>query len=108
MIWFPCPYLGVDVELTDAREAHIAGRHPDLLPELRERRATVLGDPDEVRRSSRLGSARLFSHWCDDVRGGKHIVMVVHLDPPPTSRAWVVTAYVARRLSGGILEWTRS
>ncbi len=108
MTWFRCPHLRVDVELTDERESHVAGQHPDLLPQYRDRLATVLSDPDEVRRSGRLGNTWLFSHWFDDVRGGKHIVVVVALDPPPATRGWVVTAYIARRLSGGILEWTRS
>jgi len=46
---FPCPYLGADVELSEARERHIAERHPDLLPEHRDRIATTLADPDTVR-----------------------------------------------------------
>ena len=47
---FPCPYLKSEVELTEERECHIAERHPDLLPEHRERVAETLGDPDQVRR----------------------------------------------------------
>ena len=47
---FPCPYLKGEVELTEERERHIAERHPDLLPEHRERVAETLGDPDQVRR----------------------------------------------------------
>lgn len=37
MSLFPCPYLKGEVELTEKRERHIAERHPDLLPEHRER-----------------------------------------------------------------------
>jgi hypothetical protein len=33
MTRFPCPYLGGDVELSDARERHIEEHHPDLLPD---------------------------------------------------------------------------
>jgi hypothetical protein len=32
MAKFPCPYLNADVELTEERETHIRGKHPDLLP----------------------------------------------------------------------------
>ena len=32
MAFLPCPYLGNDVELSDERERHILGHHPDLLP----------------------------------------------------------------------------
>ena len=28
--YFDCPYLHTDVELTDEREAHIAGEHPEI------------------------------------------------------------------------------
>ena len=42
MTRFPCPYLKAEVELTDEREQHIAERHPDLLPEHRQRIADTL------------------------------------------------------------------
>lgn len=48
MLWLPCPYLRAEVELTEEREHHIAERHPDLLPEHRERVAEVLAEPDET------------------------------------------------------------
>jgi hypothetical protein len=61
MTRFPCPYLKGEVELTEERERHIAERHPDLLPEHPERVAETLAHPDQVRRSVRFGSAKLFS-----------------------------------------------
>jgi hypothetical protein len=54
-------YLGGEVQLSGEREVHIAERHPDLLPEHRERIGTTLADPDQVRRSRRFGAAKLFS-----------------------------------------------
>lgn len=87
----PCPYLHSDVELSEERERHIAERHPDLLPEHRVRIAGTLAEPDRVQRSSRFPNARLFSRWYDDLRGGKH-----------------VTAYLARSLSQGEIEWQKS
>jgi hypothetical protein len=105
---FPCPYLHGEVELTDERERHIAENHPDLLPEHRECIADTLADPDEVRRSSRFSSARLFARWFDSVRGGKHVVVVVVTDAGPISRSWIVTAYLARKLAEGEVEWKRS
>ena len=108
MIRFSCPYLGGDVELSEERERHIGERHPDLLPEHRERLATTLAEPDEVRRSARFGEARLFSRWYDDVRQGKHVVVVVVSDSGPNARHWVVTAYLARKLIPGQTEWKRS
>jgi hypothetical protein len=105
---FLCPYLRAEVELTDERERHIAERHPDLLPEHRDRVVETLADPDEVRRSVRFGSARLFSRWYTDLRGGKHVVVVVVSEAMPTERHWVITAYIARKLAEGGTEWTRS
>jgi len=104
----PCPYLGGEVELTDERESHIAEQHPDLLPAYRDKIAETLADPDQIRRSPRFGSARLFARWFDDVRSGKHVVVVVVSDPAPAARHWVITAYIARKLAGGITEWARS
>jgi len=92
MTQFPCPYLRGEVELTAEREEHIAETHPDLLPVHRDRIATTLADPDEVRRSSCFGNARLFSRWFAAVQGGKHVVVVVVLDKRPRSHNWIVTA----------------
>jgi hypothetical protein len=107
MTHFPCPYLRGEVELTDERERHIAETHPDLLPAHRERIARTLADPDEVRRSGRFAGARLFARWYDDLRGGKHVVVVV-VTEAAARRHWIVTAYVARKLAGGEIEWKRS
>lgn len=108
MARFPCPYLQGEVELTEEREQHIAERHPDVLPEYREHIAETLADPDQVRRSVRFGHARLFARWCESVRGGKHVVVVVVTDATPGERHWVVTAYLARKLAEGEREWQRS
>ena len=108
MATFACPYLGDGVQLTEEREKHIAENHPDLLPEHREKIAGTLGDPDEVRRSARFAGARVFSKWYDGLRGGKFVVVVVVTDAEPAGRNWIVTAYIARKVAGGNVEWKRS
>ncbi|HEX6384103.1 MAG TPA: hypothetical protein VF177_05485 [Anaerolineae bacterium] len=109
MTLFDCPYLGQVVELSEERERHIAERHPDLLPEHRDRIAETLAQPDQVRRSTRFHEARLFTRWFDTVRQGKYIVVVVVTDSGPSIRHWIVTAYIARKLSSeGAIEWQQS
>lgn len=108
MAQFPCPYLHGEVELSEERERHIAQRHPDLLPALRQQLAGALADPDQVRRSVRFGSARLFSRWYTDLKGGKHVVVVVVSGPAGSERHWVITAYIARKLAEGGVEWKGS
>jgi uncharacterized protein YuzE len=73
---FSCPFLKAEVQLTDERERHIEQRHPDLLPDHRDRIGQTLADPDQVRRSSRFVGA-LLSRWFADLRGGKYVVVVV-------------------------------
>jgi hypothetical protein len=63
--------------LTDQREQHIAEAHPDLLPGQLERIADTLANPDQVLRSVRSGNARLFTHWYNDLLGGKYVVVVM-------------------------------
>lgn len=104
---FACAYLSGEVELTEERERHIAERHPDLLPDHRPRIAETLAEPDQVRRSGRFGSARLFSRWYTDLRGGKHVVVVVVSEQDPAGRHWIITAYISRRLAEGNVEWQR-
>jgi hypothetical protein len=107
MTYFTCPYLGVEVELTDERERHIAERHPDLLPAFRRCIAGTLAEPDQVRRSARFAGARLFSRWFESLRGGKYVVVVVVSDAAPLGRYWIITAYLARKLARGEIEWSR-
>lgn len=108
MALFLCPYLQREVELTDERERHIAEQHPDILPAHRDELVETLADPDQIRRSARFNNARLFTRWFDNVRDGKQVVVVVVTDAAPNERHWVVTAYIARKLAGGVIEWTRS
>lgn len=105
---FLCPYLNAEVELTEERKRHIGDRHPDLLPENRQRIAETLAAPDQVRRSSRVGNARLFSRWYAELRQGKHVVVVVISEHEhPKERHWIITAYIARKLAQGEVEWKR-
>ena len=106
MALFPCPYLQGDVELTNERERHIAERHPDLLPAHRDHIADTLADPDEVRKSARLANARLLVRQFDTIEG-KSVVVIVVSDTASTQRHWVVTAYLARKLTEGVVEWQR-
>lgn len=103
----PCPYIGTDVELTEEREQHIAERHPDLIPEHRELIARTLADPDQVRHSTHFSGAHLFSRWYNGLGGGKYVVVVVVSDAVH-DRHWIVTAYIARSLVEGEVEWQRS
>jgi len=105
---FPCPFLQAEVELNDERERHITEHHPDLLPAHRRCILETLADPDEVRCSLRFGNARLFSRWFDDLRGGKYVVVVVVSELEARARHWIITAYMARKLAGGVVEWARS
>ena len=47
---FECPYLSGEVELSDERETHIAGNHPDLLPEYLAKIGLTLAASDQTGR----------------------------------------------------------
>jgi hypothetical protein len=104
---FECPYLKSEVELTDERELHIAAGHPEFLPEHLDKIQMVLCDPDQIRRSKRFPLARLFTRWFDDVRGGKYVVVIIVSDSAPSARHWIITGYVARKITEGDIEWVR-
>ncbi len=108
MTLIPCPYLSGEVEFTPERQHHIAQHHPDLLPEHSDRIRETLADPDLVRRSVRFANAKLFSRWYTDLRGGKHVVVVVMNEFGVPPRHWIMTAYLARKLAEGEVEWSRS
>jgi len=102
-----CPFLKGEVELTDEREIHITEQHPELLPEYTKCIKETLLDPDLVRKSSRFGTARLFSRWYPDLLGGKNVVVVVLSELSGAKRNWIITSYMATKLSGGETEWNR-
>lgn len=108
MAFLLCSYLGVEVELSEERERHIRNHHPDLLPEHRERIIETVGDPDHIRRSSCVGNAKLFAKWFANLRGGKYVVVVVISDHQRQSSPWIITAYMARKLAEGEIEWRKS
>jgi hypothetical protein len=56
----PCPYLKGEMELADARERHIAEQHPELLPAHLAKIEKILAELDQIRRSGRFASAKLF------------------------------------------------
>lgn len=70
--------------------------------------AETLAVPDQIRRSGRFLNARLFTRWFDNVQKGKFVIVVVVTDYKPNKRHWIVTAYIARKLSPGEIEWQRS
>lgn len=77
------------------------------MPEHRNYIALTLAEPDQVRRSKRFADARLFSRFAADVKGGRHIVVVVVSDTG-ARRHWIITAYMTRVLVRGDIEWQRS
>ncbi len=104
MAKFSCPYLNGKVELSKEREKHITDRHPDLLPAYRKCVAETLANPDQIRKSMRFGNALVFYRWFEQVRGGKHVAVVVITN----TRHWIITAYITRKLSEGDIVWTRN
>src|SRR5215469_15126261 len=104
---FACPNLHGEVHLSRGREAHITERHPDLLPEYRDCIRATLAGPDQVRRSRRMGTARLFSRWHSELRGGKQVVVVL-INEGDSGRHWIITAYIARKLVEGEIGWARN
>ena len=65
-------------------------------------------NPVTIVTGSRDPRSLLFSRWYDDVIRGKYVVVVVVIDQGPSARAWIVTAYMAQRITGGTLEWAKS
>ena len=95
----PCPYLGHDVELTDEREGHIRDKHPDLWRDYGHLIDETVRVPDRVLRTSRDADTRLFIRRFDSEISGKNVVVVVVTHTEPRERHWVVTAYLANRVT---------
>jgi hypothetical protein len=105
--FFFCPYLGIEVELTDEREQHIIETHPGTLPDYFEQLAETLVNPDQIRTSDRDESALLFSKYFATIRTGRYLVAVTVSQTEP-QRCWIVTVYTARKIVGGKVIWTKT
>jgi hypothetical protein len=99
-----CPYLGQGVELTRERELHIEWGHPELLPARFELLRQTVQYPDLVR-SVGTSMIKKLSRCYPRELNGRHVVVVIVDERGTRGRAWIVTAYVARKLSGGQFEW---
>ena len=100
--FFPCPYLGVTVECTAERYAHVMERHDDFAPVYWERVAETLLDPDQVRASKRDAGVMLFFRWYPDV--GNYVLVVVNIDT--LIRRWIMTAHFVGEVAGELL-WVK-
>ena len=70
-MWYNCPYLKTQIELTDERREHIINRHSDVEPFLIHL-ANVLESPDEIRTSQRDSETVIFyRHY--EMLGGKNL-----------------------------------
>jgi hypothetical protein len=105
--FFPCPYLNTDVELTDDRYQHILQTHPGTLPNYLTQLADTLEDPDLIRSSDRDPQALLFSKWFETIRGGRYLVVVI-INPTHPEQPWIITAYTARKITGGQVLWIKN
>ena len=101
---FPCPYLGVIVELPDERERHIENRHAVLLPGRMDYIARALYDPDVVILKANTVNNFVFGRWFFDL--DKYTLVAVIRDD--STRCWIVTALVSRRLPKGETLWRRN
>jgi hypothetical protein len=94
------------VELSDDRYQHILKEHPEVLPEHEKEILETILSPQQIRKSKRFSSARLFTKWFENVRGGKYMVIVVVSDiTAKGDRHWIITAYIARKITEGEIEW---
>ena len=105
---FGCPYLDGVVELTDERITHIGNKHSEILSNVQAYVGNTLENPDEVRLSVKDPDVRLFVRWLPQLRNSKYAIIVVRTTEAVETRHWIVTAYIARRRTGGKVEWQRA
>lgn len=55
-----------------------------------------------------MSDALLIARRFETIKGGKYVVVLVVTARSPTTRNWIITAYLARKLTGGILEWQKT
>lgn len=112
MAWFPCPYLGTEVELTDERREHIVWRHRNVPRSLARYVSQTLADPDAVRVRSTATDELLFVREFEELSIEPFMVVVVVAGEPrfneDKARHWIVTAYVETEIPEmGEVQWER-
>ena len=94
--------------MTDERVLHIGRKHDDILADVQSYIGGTLENPDEVWLSVKDPDVRLFVRWFPQLRNGKYAIIVVRTTEALVPRNWIVTAYIARRRTGGVVEWQRA
>ncbi len=106
-MFFSCPPLGSDVELTDERRAHVEQRHPEIVHVGWDAIYTAAEDPDCILTDRNYPQTWLLVQWREDVLRGKYVVAVIRQDDEPSRRFWLVTAYISRKPPSGEVTWKR-
>jgi hypothetical protein len=99
-----CPFLDKEILIPDERISHVVQDHGELLPEHWNLIEEVVRDPEKIRTSSRDTNILLFSRYYSWLLRGKFVVVGIVIHP---ERCWMITAFIARRLSGGTLLWKK-
>ena len=88
---------GNEVRLTDERLRHLLRRHPEMAF-LMHRFDETLARPDAVRSSRSSPTVQLYYRLYPDLRGrNRYLCLVVKRE---TTYAFILTAYLARRIKG--------
>ena len=88
---------GNEVRLTDERLRHLLRRHPEMAF-LMHRFDETLARPDAVRSSRSSPTVQLYFRLYPDLRGrNRYLCLVVKRE---TTYAFILTAYLARRIKG--------
>jgi hypothetical protein len=97
-------YEGRAVRLTDERLAHIL-EHPEMVG-IEDKIEETLASPERVVESQSDPEARLYYRFCMGTRvGDKHLCVVVKL---AQNDAFVLTAYLVAKPTGGVQIWPKS
>jgi hypothetical protein len=104
--FFPCPWLGAPVEITDERRFHILVRHRHLLIRDADPIRLALQDPDWIRQDDRAPNVHLFVRRYPFLEMQGYVVAVV-ASPTISRSPWLITAFPARRPSRGGIVWHR-
>jgi hypothetical protein len=102
-MWFECPYLDANVELTDERTTHIVTKHTEVADEYVRLLNFTLAAPQLVMESRRSRTALIFSRWYHDLQGGKYFMAVVERDR--AGRYWIITAHLSDVELRGEVIW---
>jgi len=94
-----CEKFGCSIRLTEERKQHIVSRHPEIRGNFNKIKPT-LAKPDLIVANRYAADEKYYHRFFETL--GNYLIVVVNTD-----KKFIITAFIAREVKKGKLQWKK-